>query len=41
MGASFDMERFDAAVKSMTNIDISKETAERVLNNLLRLYDYN
>jgi hypothetical protein len=41
MGASVDMERFDGAVKSMTNIDISKETAERVLNNLLRLYDYN
>jgi hypothetical protein len=26
-GASVDMERFDAVVKSMTNIDVSKETA--------------
>ncbi|TVU29184.1 hypothetical protein EJB05_20741, partial [Eragrostis curvula] len=36
-----DMERFDVAVKSMTNIGISKETTEHVLKNLLVLYEYN
>ncbi|GJM85546.1 hypothetical protein PR202_ga02007 [Eleusine coracana subsp. coracana] len=36
-----DMERFDAAVKSITNMGVSKETAKRVLNKLLTVYDYN
>ncbi|KAK3158479.1 hypothetical protein QOZ80_2AG0137770 [Eleusine coracana subsp. coracana] len=35
------MERFDAAVKSITNMGVSKETAKRVLNKLLTVYDYN
>jgi hypothetical protein len=39
--ASVDMERFDAAVKSMTNIEVSKEAAERVLKKLLELYENN
>lgn len=35
-----DMERFDAAVKSMTSMGVSKETAERALKRLLKEYEY-
>lgn len=34
-------ERFDAAVKSMADIGVSRETVSPVLKNLLELFDYN